>query len=50
VNPALESGNVIEVERARLGVTGLYTVDAFNVPMRKDGTQNLKLRTRRTAS
>jgi len=50
VNPALESGNVIEVERARLGVTGLYTVDAFNVPLRKDGTQNLKLRTRRTAS
>ena len=50
VNPALEAGDTIQVERQRLGVTGLYTVDSFNVPLRKEGTQNLKLRTRRVAA
>lgn len=49
-NPALEAGDVIQVEREQMHVTGLYTVDAFNVPLRKDGIQNLKLRTRRIAS
>lgn len=46
-NPALEAGDVVEVVRAKLHVSGLYAVDAFTVPLRKDGTQGLKLRTRR---
>lgn len=50
VNPALEAGDVVEVERARMNITGLYAVDSFNIPLKKDGTQNLKLRTRRIAS
>jgi hypothetical protein len=49
-NPALEAGDVVQVERSAMNITGLYTVDAFNVPLRKDGQQNLKLRTRRLAS
>lgn len=47
-NPALEAGDVIQVERPRMGVTGLYTLDAFNIPFRKEGTQNLTIRSRRT--
>jgi hypothetical protein len=50
VNPAMEAGDVIQVERARMMVTGLYTVDAFNIPLKRDGTQSLKLRTRRVVS
>lgn len=46
-NPALEAGDVVQVKRARLGVDELYAVDAFTVPLRKDGVQSLKLRTRR---
>lgn len=49
VNPVLEAGDVVQVERARLNVTGLYTVDAFTVPLRKDGSQNLRLRSKRLA-
>jgi hypothetical protein len=50
VNPAMEAGDVIQVERARMMVTGLYTVDAFNIPLKATGVQNLKLRTRRVVS
>lgn len=50
VNPVLEAGDVIQVERQKMGVTGLYTVDAFNIPLRKEGIQNLTLRTRRTVA
>ena len=46
-NPALEAGDVVQVKRLRLGVDELYAVDAFTVPLRKDGVQSLKLRTRR---
>lgn len=49
-HPALEAGDVIQVERARMMVTGLYSVDAFNIPLKREGTQNLKLRTRRLIS
>lgn len=49
VNPVLEAGDVVQVERAKLHVTGLYTVDAFTVPLRKDGSQNLRLRSKRLA-
>lgn len=48
VHPALEAGDVIQVERAKLNITGLYTIDSFSIPLRKDGTQVLKLRQRRT--
>lgn len=47
VNPALEAGDVVEVRRPKMHVAGKYIVDAFNVPLRKDGTQNLKLRNKR---
>jgi hypothetical protein len=46
-NPALEAGDVIEVRRDRMRVSGLYTVDSFSVPLRASGTQTLKLRQRR---
>lgn len=49
VNPALEAGNVVEVRRARTGVSGLYTLDAFKVPLSKSGTQPLTLRQKRAA-
>lgn len=48
VNPALEAGDIVQIERPRMGVTGLYTVDSFNIPLSKDGTQNLTVRSRRT--
>lgn len=47
VNPALEAGDVVEVKRERSHVDGLFTADAFNVPMSKDGTQTLQLRQKR---
>jgi hypothetical protein len=49
-NPALEAGDVVQVERENMKVRGLYTVDAFNIPLRKEGVQQLKLRTRRLIS
>ena len=47
VNPALEAGDVVEVRRKKMHVDGLYAVDAFNIPLRKDGTQALTLRQKR---
>lgn len=47
VNPSLEAGDVVEVVRARSNVDDLFTVDAFNVPMAKDGIQTLQLRQKR---
>jgi hypothetical protein len=49
-NPAIEAGDVIEVERPLMYVSGLYTVDAFNIPLQAAGTQSFKLRTRRTVA
>ena len=46
-NPALEAGDVVQVTRSKMHVDELYAVDAFTVPLRKDGVQSLKLRTRR---
>ncbi len=48
VNPSYEAGHVVQVERARSHVTGLYAVDAFNVPLRAADLQNLTLRAKRT--
>jgi hypothetical protein len=48
VNPSYEAGHVVQVERARSRVTGLYAVDAFNVPLRATDLQNLTLRAKRT--
>ena len=48
VNPSYEAGHVVQVERARSHVTGLYAVDAFNVPLRATDLQNLTLRAKRT--
>lgn len=50
VNPSYEAGHVVQVERARSHVTGLYAVDAFNVPLRAVDLQNLTLRAKRTTA
>lgn len=47
VNPALEAGDVVGVKRERSHVDGLFTADAFNVPMSASGTQTLQLRQKR---
>jgi hypothetical protein len=49
VNPSFEAGQVVEVTRARSHVSGLYAVDAFNIPLDAKGVQNLTLRQKRTA-
>lgn len=48
VNPAFECGDVVQIERARSNVTGLYAVDAFDVPMAGSATQSLSVRQKRT--
>jgi hypothetical protein len=50
VNPALESGDVIQVERASMQVTGLYTIDAIVTPLKVDQIQTVTLRQKRTVS
>ena len=47
VNSGYEAGHVVQVERARSHVTGLYALDAFNVPLRAADLQNLTLRAKR---
>lgn len=47
VNPSYEAGHVVQVERARSRVTGLYAVDAFNIPLRAADLQSLTLRAKR---
>ncbi|MFI0262539.1 hypothetical protein ACH4OW_26270 [Streptomyces sp. NPDC017056] len=44
VNPAYEAGAVMEVVRERSHVSGLYALDAFNVPLDAKSTQSLTLR------
>jgi hypothetical protein len=44
VNPSYEAGQVVQVERQRSRVTGLYALDAFNIPLNRDGTQSLTVR------
>lgn len=57
VNPTYEGGAVIEVERLESGVSGLYVLDAFNVPLMTGTTsaggtsyQTLTMRERRPTS
>jgi len=47
VNPTLEAGNIVEVFRAKSNVSGMYTLDAFNVPLASTATQNLTIRQKR---
>lgn len=47
VNPSFEAGDVVEVERLRSGVAGLYVIDAFDVPLSASATQGLTLREKR---
>lgn len=46
-NPALDVGDVIEVLRERVKVSGLYVIDAINIPLNASGTQSLTLRQKR---
>jgi hypothetical protein len=48
VNSSYEAGHVVQVERLRSRVSGLYAVDAFNVPLRAADLQNITLRAKRT--
>lgn len=49
VNPSYEAGDVVDVEFGRASLDGLYSVDAFNVPLAGSATQRLTLRERRVA-
>lgn len=49
VNPSYEAGAVVQIERQRSGVEGLYILDSFNVPLAASATQRLTLRERRAA-
>lgn len=49
VNPAYEAGNVIAVARKAMHINGLYSIDAFNVPMKQDGIQNVVLKQKRVS-
>lgn len=49
-NPALEAGNVVQVERAKSKVSGLFAVDAFSVPLAASGTQTLTLRSKQATA
>lgn len=46
-NPTYEAGDVVQVERALSNAHGLFIVDAFTVPMRKDETQTVTVSQRR---
>ncbi len=50
VNPALEAGNIVTVVRAASHVSGLYSVEAFDIPMIGPSTQGMELRFRRGLS
>jgi hypothetical protein len=50
VNPAYEAGQVVQVERERSHVTGLYAVDSFNVPLRASDSQSLSVRAKRSVA
>lgn len=44
VNPALEGGNIVQVERARSHVSGLFSVESFSVPFGARGAQSIELK------
>lgn len=46
-NPLFECGNVVEVRREKSHVDDVFVIDAFNVPLRAAGTQELTLRQKR---
>ncbi|MFE6223035.1 DUF5047 domain-containing protein [Streptomyces sp. NPDC057854] len=46
VNPSYECGDIVRVKRARSKIDGLYSVEAFSIPLRS-GTQALTLREQR---
>jgi hypothetical protein len=46
VNPSYECGDIVRVTRAKSKVDGLYSVEAFNVPLRS-ATQSISLREQR---
>lgn len=47
VNPLLEAGMVVQVERAKSYVTGLYIADVFDIPLRSSATQSITVREKR---
>lgn len=47
VNPALDAGDVLEVQRQRSHVEGLFALDAFNIPFAANASQSLTLRQKR---
>ncbi|WP_189951483.1 DUF5047 domain-containing protein [Streptomyces roseolus] len=46
VNPSYECGDIVRVKRAKSKIDGLYSVEAFSIPLRA-GTQALTLREQR---
>jgi hypothetical protein len=48
-NPSYEANDIVRVKRARSGVDGLFSLDAFTIPLR-GGTQTLSMREQRPAS
>ncbi|MGW6255407.1 DUF5047 domain-containing protein [Streptomyces sp. NPDC055085] len=49
VNPALDVGDCVRVERAASRVSGLFLVDALTIPFTNAGKQGITLRQRRVA-
>ncbi|GGM55428.1 hypothetical protein GCM10012275_28180 [Longimycelium tulufanense] len=47
VNPALEAGDVVLVQRKRSKVDDLFTIDSFKVPLLGTDTQTLQIRSKR---
>jgi hypothetical protein len=50
VNPAMEVGDVLRFVRTPLNVSGLYTPDAFTVPLMASETQTITVRSKRTVA
>lgn len=50
VNSALDAGDVIQVVRARSGVSGLYAIDTTTIPLEIAGTMPVGLRQKRVVS
>ena len=49
-NPALNAGDVVQVERERSGATGLYSIDAITTPLSAAETSSVTVRKKRTVS
>jgi len=46
-NPAMWEGDVIQMQRSRMGVNGLYVVKGLTIPLGPTGVQNVTLRPKR---